>query len=199
MKYYVELTLLPDADMSVYYLWQRVYQQIHLALVENKGADNRVKIGVSFPDYHLEKHSLGSKLRLFAETKEQLSALDLSRWLARLTDYVHCKDIKEVPSDLKGHGYFKRLFEKGSNERLARRRAKRLSISYEAALAYFEADEERKRSEKDVYRFPFITMKSLSSGEKYPLTIGFSETSESKVSEGFSTYGLASNSSVPLF
>ncbi|PWQ97555.1 type I-F CRISPR-associated endoribonuclease Cas6/Csy4 [Leucothrix arctica] len=199
MKYYVELTLLPDADMSVYYLWERVYQQVHLALVEQKEANNRLKIGVSFPDYRLEKHSLGSKLRVFAETKEQLSSLDLSRWLARLTDYVHCKDVKEVPSELKGYGCFKRLFEKGSNERLARRRAKRLSISYDMALAYFESDKERKQSEKEVYRFPFITMKSLGSGEKYPLTIGFSETSDLTMSEGFSTYGLASKSSVPLF
>lgn len=199
MKYYVELTLLPDADMSIYYLWERVYQQVHLALVEQKEANNRVKIGASFPDYQLERHSLGNKLRLFAETKEQLNAMDLQRWLSRLTDYVHCKDIKAVPSEIKGYGCFKRQFEKGTNESLARRRAKRLSISYEEALVYFESDKERKQSEKSIHSFPFITVKSLGSEEKYPLTIELVETSELKMSDDFSTYGLSSKSSVPLF
>lgn len=199
MKYYVELTLLPDADVSIYYLWERVYQQVHLALVEQKEANERVMIGASFPSYHLERHSLGNKLRLFAETKDQLNALDLTRWLSRLTDYVHCKDLKEVPSELKGYGCFKRQFEKGTNESLARRRAKRLSISFETALAYFESDKERKKSEKDVNHFPFITVKSLGSGEKYPLTIELVETDSLTMSDGFSTYGLSSKSSVPLF
>lgn len=199
MKYYVEITLLPDSDMTVYYLWERIYQQVHLALVENKEADNTVKIGVSFPEYNFERHSLGTKLRLFAATEEQLNALKLERWLARLSDYAHSKCVKEVPSDLEGYGCFKRLAEKGSNERLARRRAKKLSITYEDALAYFEGDKERKRSEKDVYRFPFISMKSLGTGQKYPLSIELVKVDTLLVGDGFSTYGLASSSSVPLF
>ncbi|PID45849.1 MAG: type I-F CRISPR-associated endoribonuclease Cas6/Csy4 [Proteobacteria bacterium] len=199
MKYYVELTLLPDPEMTTYYLWERVYQQVHLAFVENKEANNRVKMGVAFPDYHLEKPSLGRRLRVFAETHEQLSRLDLSQWLKRLADYVHCKAIKEVPSGVEGYGCYKRIYEKGTNENLARRRAKKLSISYEAALNYFENDKERKRSSKRVVNLPFITMKSLSSGEKYPLFIGFVKTDGLIDGGGFNTYGLSANSSVPLF
>ena len=36
MNYYREITILPNADISFYFIWQKLYQQIHLALVENK-------------------------------------------------------------------------------------------------------------------------------------------------------------------
>lgn len=199
MKYYVELTVLPDAETSAYYLWERIYTQIHLALVENKEADNTLKVGISFPEYNLDAHQLGNKLRLFSESAEKLEQLDLARWLSRLSDYVHFTKVREVPSKVDGHGYFKRLIEKGSHERLARRRAKKLSISYDEALAYFQSDKDRKRSAKEVYRYPFITLKSLSSGEKYPLTIALVVTDEANTGKGFSTYGLSSKSTVPLF
>ena len=199
MKYYVELTLLPDADISAYYLWEKVFQQLHLALVENKEANNKVKVGMSFPDYNLERHQLGNTLRFFADSSERLIALDLARWLSRFTDYVHIKPIREVPANVKGYGSFKRVFAKGSNESLARRRAKKLSISYDEALAFFESDKGRKLSEKNTYRYPFITMRSLGSQQKYPLSIAFVEIDKLTFGEGFSTYGLSSDSSVPLF
>lgn len=199
MKYYVEITLLPDAELNVYHLWERVYQQVHLALVEQKSANNRTSIGVSFPEYNLERHSLGRKLRLFANTEMQLQELNIKQWLNRLSDYVHCKEVKSIPSDVSRFGCFKRLFEKGNNERLARRRSKRLSISYEDALAYFESDSERKRSLKSTSQYPFITMKSLSTGEKYPLSIALIAVEILQFEDGYSTFGLSSSSSVPLF
>ena len=58
MNYYQDITLLPDADIGLYFLWQKVYQQIHLALVENKSADNASAIGVAFPEYNVDKHHL---------------------------------------------------------------------------------------------------------------------------------------------
>ena len=55
MNYYVELQLLPDDEINIGFLWQKVYQQVHIALVENKVAENESAIAVSFPRYSTEK------------------------------------------------------------------------------------------------------------------------------------------------
>ena len=57
MKYYQQISLMPTADIGLYFLWQKVYQQIHLALVENKSSDNVSAIGVSFPEYNTNRYS----------------------------------------------------------------------------------------------------------------------------------------------
>ena len=86
MKYYLDITLLPDAEANLGFLWQKVYQQVHLALVENKIAENESAIGISFPKYKESDFPLGDKLRLFSETQEQFKQLELKKWFNRLTD-----------------------------------------------------------------------------------------------------------------
>lgn len=51
MKYYQEITLIADEEITPYFLWGRVYAQIHIALVDNKNP----QIGVGFPQYHFNK------------------------------------------------------------------------------------------------------------------------------------------------
>ncbi|NMU26494.1 type I-F CRISPR-associated endoribonuclease Cas6/Csy4, partial [Vibrio parahaemolyticus] len=51
MDYYQEITLLPDADISLGFIWQNVFQPVHLALVDNKIAGHQSAIAVSFPEY----------------------------------------------------------------------------------------------------------------------------------------------------
>lgn len=202
MKSYVELTLLPDADIALYFLWSKVYQQIHLALVESKDSDNKTAIGVSFPQYHKDEGTgtfhLGSKLRLFAESSRQLADLSLAKWLARLTDYVHITSIRDVPDKVDGYAVFRRLTDKRNYQRLAKRRAKRLGVSYEEALAYFLTDEERKQPEKDVSNYPFIKIKSLSGNHQMSLIVA-REFRDVHLSNRFSTYGFSSESTVPIF
>ena len=108
MKFYIDITLLPDADIALGFLWEKVYQQLHLALVENKVSEYESAIGISFPKYGDKAFPLGDKLRLFAPTQEQLKKLDIGRWLNRLTDYTHHTSIREVPSDVNVFVYFKR-------------------------------------------------------------------------------------------
>jgi len=36
MKWYIDLTLLPESEIPIYFLWEKVYQQLHLALVEQQ-------------------------------------------------------------------------------------------------------------------------------------------------------------------
>jgi len=100
MTYYQEITLLPDADISLGFLWQNVFQQVHIGLVEHKVASNQSLVAVSFPDYRQTTFPLGSKLRLFAKEQAILEKLAIHRWLTRLEDYVHIKGIKPVPNDV---------------------------------------------------------------------------------------------------
>src|SRR3990167_2446824 len=107
MNYYQEISLLPTADIALYFLWQKVYQQIHLALVENKSADNGSSVGVAFPDYDADKYSLGNKIRLFARDAQTLEKMCCEKWLNHLNDYVELTTIKSVPAKTVGYACFK--------------------------------------------------------------------------------------------
>lgn len=111
MKYYIELQLLPNDEVNLSFIWQKAFQQVHIALVEHgyeserklKHGDTKIlrnsKIAVSFPEYEKHRFPLGSKLRLFAQTREELEKLDIQTWLNRLTDYVEIGGIKATPEN----------------------------------------------------------------------------------------------------
>lgn len=196
MKHYIVITLLPDPETPLYYLWSKVYQQIHLALVESQQADNQSKIGLAFPGYlYIEKggeYTLGNKLRLFASGEEALEALNIQKHLVRLIDYVHISTIKEVPADVSKYVCFSRVQSKSNVQRLARRKAKRESISLVDALSVLNGYQARYLKE------PYIQLKSLSSNHEMRLFIRKQE-SGSPVSGMFSTYGLSPSATVPWF
>ena len=193
MKSYLEITLKPQPEILLYFLWEKVYQQVHLALVEIQDADGKVVVGSSFPEYDYDLHQLGSKLRLFAPSEENLESLNIQKWLCRLTDYVHITSIRDVPKNITEYAFFKRIQTKSSNARLARRKAKREGISLDDALLAL------KKHKEQISKVPYIHIKSLSSDERYRLMIGCVGAKESSKMVNFSTYGLSSTSSVPMF
>jgi len=192
MNFYVEITLLPNLVISLYFIWQKVYQQIHLALVEGKTAENQSAVGVAFPEYDAAEYSLGTKLRLFASDEQTLEQMQCEKWLNRLSDYVHLSGIKPVPEETREHACFRHVKPKGSKEKLARRRAKRTGETLQQALAYFATYEE-KRS-----RLPYINMHSESNGQRFRLFIE-KQPMEKQQAGFFSCYGLSSKTTVPLF
>jgi len=198
MKYYVELSLLPDADIGLGFLWQKVYQQVHLALVEHKVADHQSAIGLSFPKYGDTLFPLGDKLRLFAHTEEQLQALDIAHWLRRLTDYTHCTSIREVSPKVDKFVRFQRFNIKSNFEKKAARRAKHLGKPLEEVMQYMR-QEDQARGVIYETKEPFIEMTSLSSKqERFKLFIVKEELSQAQ--EGyFSCYGLSRVATVPCF
>lgn len=101
MNYYQDITLLPEVDIPLSFIWPKVFQQVHIALVDNKVDKNLSAIAVSFPQFKQTKFPLGSKLRLFAQQASQLERLNIGQWLTRLDDYVHVKGIKAVPESVK--------------------------------------------------------------------------------------------------
>jgi CRISPR-associated endonuclease Csy4 len=214
MNYYLEITLLPNYEVSLFNLWSKTFQQIHLGLVEIQDAQKRVPIGLSFPEYKMgEKFGiLGSKLRLFAVDEAALTRFDVARRLSRLSDYVHCTGIRPVPDAVKGYAVYQRVQPKTSKERLARRYAKRHNMDYEAALnskvelsVKLEAGMECEKTLMSYSEMPhqtiptpFIRLKSLSSSNTFCLWIKKSEVENSNDGT-FTTYGLSATATVPEF
>jgi len=193
MNFYQEITLLPDTEVNLGLIWQKVYQQLHLALVENKISEHESAIGVSFPKYGDKPFPLGDKLRLFAQTEAQLQQLDIGRWLNRLTDYTHCTSIRAVPSHVDGFVCFKRKQFKS---------AEKIQADIERRALYRSKKEQRpiedvrtelaKQTYDEKCDLPFVYMTSLSSQkEKFRLFIE-KESVEQDQAGAFSCYGLSS-------
>lgn len=194
MNFYIEITLLPNPDINLFSLWSKTFQQIHLASVEMQDDLNQVPVGISFPEYVIgEKYSvLGGKCRLFALDEATLVRFDASKWLSRLSDYVHCTGIRPVPEKLEGYANYRRLQPKTNKERLARRYAVRHQVDYEEAL--------KRYGEMAAVNvpMPFIRINSLSNGRTFCLWINKTPATEPQ-SGTFSTYGLSSSATVPEF
>ena len=192
MNYYQEISMVPKTRIELHIFWQMLYKQIHLALVENKIAQNSSTIGVGFPEYDAIKKSLGYRLRLFAKEKNDLVQLDCEEWLKSLDDYVHIHSIKAIPDNVSDYAYFQRIHLKGNKEKLARRRAKRKGKTLQQALADFDEYEEQQSS------LLYINMDSQTTGKRFKLFI------EKKVIRKqqtglFSCYGLSKKTTIPCF
>ena len=205
MHYYIELTLIKDSEISPYFIWSKLYTQLHLALVEMQDTNAQVPIGVSFPEYNVGESKgkklmlLGSKLRIFAQDEATLTKLNLPKWLARLEDYIHLKNIKPVPENVQNYLVVSRYRPKSNIELIARRIVKRKQITLEQAMAYLNTVDEAKKLkgyEQKWEPFPYVQLKSLSGKQDFSLCI--SQTTVDAIKGGvFSTYGLSSQSTVP--
>jgi CRISPR-associated endonuclease Csy4 len=192
MRFYLEITLLPNPEVGINFLWSKVFQQIHLGLVEMQDEQGRVPIGLSFPEYVTgEKYSLLSgKLRLLAKDEAILGQYNVSQWLSRLSDYVHYTSIRPVPEKLMGYAIYQREQLKTNKERLARRYAKRHDVDYDSALKCYS------EMAHQTITIPFIRLKSLSGGNEFCLWIKKTVVTEPS-GMAFSSYGLSAVSTVP--
>lgn len=200
MKFYIEITLRPSGDIGINFLWTKLYQQIHLALVDMNDGKSDVPIGAAFPQYDVEKNRLGSKLRLFAKSESELVKMDIKKWLNRLLDYVHITQIREVPNNVKSYSVYKRQQPNRSSaklERLIKRRAKREGMTIEEARSSIIANFTNSDGVR-LLKAPFIEMKSISSESRFRLFI-IMEKASNYLEGNFSSYGLSDKSTVPDF
>lgn len=193
MQHYIDITLLPNDEIGHYFLWGKLYQQVHLALVEQ----GQEKIGVAFPEYSKSQPRLGRKLRLFAPSEQLLEQLDLSKWLSRLLDYCHISSIREVPAEVK-HVIFSRQQCVTNPDRLARRRAKRKGETLEQAMIHFAGFKE------SFTTLPFVELESLSTvsdeGKQHRFRLFIASHFCSTAQAGtFSSYGLSKTATIPWF
>lgn len=192
MKYYIDIKLLFNSEISLGFIWQKVYLPLHLALVKTKDEDNKVKIGFSFPKYQDKSFPLGDVLRIFAPSKEDLISFDATQSLIILDEYISISEIKDVPSNVSEFVQFSRKQFKSSSARLARRQAMRKGISLEEALRNYEGMSEQST------KLPFVIMQSASSNQNMLIFIE-KNISNTEIKGLFSTYGLSKSSTVPWF
>lgn len=191
MNWYIEIHLRPDGTAPLNFLWERLYMQLHLAMVQVKNPDNRVELGCGFPQYDHADHTLGSTLRVFSASESELVSLNLTGSLSRLSDYLGVMPISTTPEQRQWRRYA-RIRKRTNTSRLVRRYAKRHGVSVdEAARNYARFTEESTDA-------PFINMRSLSGDKRFRLFIG-EERLEGPVDGLFSCYGLSSEATVPHF
>lgn len=219
MKFYQEITLIDSSEINFFKLWSKLYTQVHLALVEQAKTahgENATHgdIGVSFPEYkRFEKNGqmlvvLGSKLRIFANTEQELNRLDINKWCERLLDYIHIKSIKPVPNCAKHHVCVKRVRQIKNNDRLTRSYAKKHGMSFDLAkkerierfaqtrgISFEES--EKHYNNPSLKTTAYIQIESLHD-QKRAFSLEFEQVEMPEQSIGqFNTYGLSSTSTVP--
>lgn len=196
MNFYQEITLLPTDDIGHYFLWSKIYQQLHLALVELTAGQGG-SVGFSFPEYSAKQPRLGRKLRVFAPTEAQLTQCNLQKWLERLSDYCHISSIRVVPEQTQ-YVVFTRKQCVNNPERLARRRAKRKGETFEQALSHFAG------FDGEFSTLPFVALESLSTAPsaeaKHCFKLFIAQQLVPKQQEGsFNCYGLSQSATIPWF
>lgn len=194
MKYFQEITLIPDEEATAYFLWSKLYTQLHVALADVKNKYSIDGIGVSFPNYRYEEKNgkafgtLGNKLRIFAPTEAILQTLDLVKRLDehQMTDYVYIKAIRQIPEHV-AYVRVRRIRAK-SLERKIKDYAKYEGISYEEAKEYCQ--QHKKASLMD---YPYVQLKSLGNRHHFNLSV-IQEEVTVPISGKFNTYGINSTS-----
>lgn len=192
MNYYIDITLLPSSEITLGFLWKKVYQQVHLALAEQKNSSNTFDFALSFPKYNDDVFPLGNCLRVFSSSKVSFEQLNMDKWLEQLKDYILLSEVSLTPDNVKQFATFKRKQFKSNVSRLARRFAKRKEIDYKEALKHYENFSEQET------KLPFVNVKSLSSNNEMKIFI-LQEFKDKKVEGEFNAYGLSKTATVPWF
>lgn len=90
MDHYLEIRVLPDAELDTDVLMATLFTKLHRAL----GKRGKGDIGVSFPRFDM---TLGSCLRLHG-TLQALQELEAGGWRKGFTDYCQCSPVQLIPA-----------------------------------------------------------------------------------------------------
>lgn len=186
MDSYIDIQILPDAEMLENVLLNKVYTKLHKALWDLNSKD----IGVSFPE---TKVLLGRLIRVHS-TAERLKELTAIKWLGGLSGYCHSDyaEIRQVPTGVKHRTVFR--WQHSMSESRLRRLVKRGSIAQDEVKAY-----KAKMFAKQMTTLPFLEMDSTSSGNHHRRYIQMSEIVDAPKEGKFDTFGLSKVATVPWF
>lgn len=187
MDHYVDIQLRPDPEFPSSVLMGALVGKLHRALVAFEAND----IGISFPGYAKRPRTLGDKLRVHGAASA-LNGLMARDWLSGMGDYLSVTETEAVPNDVR-HRVVRRRQLKTNAERLRRRRAKRHRETLEQARERIPDHVERKTD------LPFVTLRSLSTGQRFSLFIEQGEILSHPQCGTFNRYGLSQGATVPWF
>lgn len=186
MDYFIDICLVPDPEFSSPTLMNVLFNKLHKNLVVINSTD----IGVSFPEYSMEKKVLGNKLRVHGEASrlDQLSGMP---WLTGLRDYIFCGEISQIPEKTTP-AHVQRVQVKSNVERVRRRHMKRHNLNEgEVKIKIPLAVEKR-------LNLPYLIVNSESTQQKFRLFVRQEKVAE-HYSGQFNTYGLSKGATVHLF
>lgn len=184
MRYYQDIIILPDPEITDEVLMAALFAQLHLKL--NQAGEGR--IGISFPAVGLTP---GNRLRLHG-TEDDLKKLASVRWYNSLKEYIFCKSIRPVPEGCR-YRTVRRVQYKSSAERLRRRSVRKGWLTLE------EAEQKISVLNQKRGKLPFLPMKSRSNGHTWLLFFEHGPLQEKPVAGTFSSYGLSTEATIPWF
>jgi len=183
MDYFIDVQLLPDAEMRENVLLNMVYTKFHKALFDL----NSSSIGISFPKYQLK---LGNLIR-FHGSSSDLEALQQSNWLGALSGYCRISSISKIPEQVQ----YRKVSRIQSNMTQSKlnRLLKRGSIKPEQVREY-----KAKLFTKGLDN-PYVELQSASNGNKHRRYIQFGELKSEPTSGEFDFFGLSKSATIPWF
>lgn len=183
MSHYVDIALLPDAEISVSVLMNAVYSKLHKALCDLRST----AIGVSFPRYEV---TLGNLLRIHG-AEADLARLQQVNWLGGMAGYCSVSAVLAVPNGVK----FRTVSRKRStmSQSKLRRLVSRRDI----------ADEDVKRYKVKMLETslvdPYLELTSASTGQKYRRHVEFGPLLDEPVAGVFDQFGQSRAATIPWF
>lgn len=187
MDYYLDIEILPDAEFSHNTILNILGLKLHQFLVERK----ELEIGVSFPNYSLKPRTLGNRLRLHGN-QQSLEQVLKSDWLSLLRDHIKLSSVAQRPLDC-GYVDVRRVQAKSSTYRLAKRYARRHAVSLEEALELYKDKKDEKLN------YPFLSLVSKTTGQRFNLFIKQSAPHKEFKEGEFNRYGISKTASLPWF
>lgn len=184
MDFYIDVLLLPDAEMRENVLLNKVYTKFHKTLFDLQAKD----VGVSFPETKL---LLGKVLRIHS-SQNRLSELQSINWLGGLSGYCNCSEILPAPIDAKNRCISR--WRSNMSESHLRRLIKRGSISQEKLKGY-----KAKMFATQMTTLPFLELESASNGRFHRRYIQTSELLDQPVKGDFDYFGLSKTATIPWF
>lgn len=187
MKFFIDFTAKNDKTFS------HLYQRLHHVLGDN--VDN---LAFLFPGYaydgKLHQGTLGKVIRVFSICENTLKLMINNPKLARLENSYTCSEVMPVPEKVVAHVNLKRKQKKTLSDmrRLARR-------AVQSGRAATEKEAMDKMTFIDRFNgLPWVSMRSSSTKQTYPLHIGVSFYKEPQTGK-FDGFGLSSTATVPFF
>ncbi|MEZ8147728.1 type I-F CRISPR-associated endoribonuclease Cas6/Csy4 [Enterovibrio norvegicus] len=184
MDSYIDIVVLPDAEITSPALMNNLFAKLHRALVELASGD----VAVSFPKYG---KMLGNILRLHG-TRDALDRLMVQPWLKGLRDYTSVSDISPVPDNVQGYRSTFRVQQK-SPQNIRKRAISKGWLSEEEALHKIPDSKQKRLS------LPFIQIKSQSTNQEVRLFVERGELLDKPETGHFSSYGFSRTATTPWF